>query len=447
MFSEVGQKQPVFGPGVRALVRLLTLGVLVAAGGALWLALSPTPWTWMAERLVRDLPGQVSIAGMDLIGPGELWQPATWELTVEGLEWVPDDPERPAFSVDRASAPLPDLDAWQHRREVHVDWLRIVGLSLHVPTQRPPPPWTPTDDPLALAADRVEIWHTRLQVDEDGPLSGLTASEITGQVDNLRFQPGTRDFSGLGHARIGPLVYGDLAFSQATIDEIVADDRGVVLGGVGFGLASGEGTATLRFEGLLKTQATLTLDTEVTSLRIQDIVAATSDRPSPVRGLVSATGMMQTDPQAERGTSVLTAQVRVPTLVIPLDLQSGTVSPLLRGVLELFGYRPGGGLRLKSLYGPIQLGRGWVSIDGLRSTVLGVAIELRARIDEGQTWILVRRLPRLRNLGALSRATGAVGLVIEGTDDDLYLRIADEAEMKAGRQVGPLRRDGVRLGD
>ena len=58
-----------------------------------------------------------------------------------------------------------------------------------------------------------------------------------------------------------------------------------------------------------------------------------------------------------------------------------------------------------------------------RPTQTHIPIELRARIDQGKTWILVRRLPRLRNLGTLSRATGDIGLVIEGHQDDLWLRV------------------------
>jgi len=446
VFSEVGQKEPLIGPRARALGRACGLGVLLLATTALWLITSPTPWNLLAERLVRDLPGELELTGIDLTGPGDPLDPLTWEVTLEGVRWTPSDPGGPSISVDRLTAPLPDWATWQNQRQIRVPWARVVGLHLDAPTQRPPPPWQATDDTLSVAADRVEVWDARLTVAADDPLPGLTASEIYADLESVTFRPGTRDLRGLGHARIGPLQYGDLPFDSATVGQIVADERGVVLESVAFGLAAGEGTATLRFEGFLKTQTSLGLEASVHRLRIQDIIAATSDRPSPIRGRVSAQALMETDPTQERGAGVLTAQVRVPELIIPLDLEGQTVGPFLRGVLEVFGYRPGGGLRIKSLVGPIQLGRGWVDVDGLRSTVLGVPIEVRARIDQGKTWILVRRLPRLRNLGSLTRATGAVGLVIEGYQDDLWLRVADEAEMKAGRQVGPTRKEGVRVG-
>lgn len=445
MFSEVGQKQPLIGPWARALGRGVALLTLLLTAAVLWVVTSPTPWNLLAERLVRDLPGELEFRGIDLTGPGDPFDPLSWEVTLEGLRWTPSDPGGPSFSVDRLTAPLPDWATWQSQRQIRVPWARIVGLHMTAPTQRPPPAWEPTDAPLSLAADRVELWDTRLTVAEDDPLPGLVAREIYAELEGVTFRPGTRDFRGLGHARIGPLQYGDLLFDSATVGQIVADERGVTLDHVAFGLAAGEGTATLRFEGFLKTQTTLGLEATVHRLRIQDIIAATSDRPSPIRGRVSAEVLMETDPTVERGAGVLTAQVRIPELIIPLDLEGQSVGPFLRGVLEIFGYRPGGGLRIRSLSGPIRLGRGWVAVDGLRSTVLGVPIELRARIDQGKTWILVRRLPRLRNLGTLSRATGDIGLVIEGHQDDLWLRVADAAEMKAGRQVGPLRRDGVRV--
>lgn len=445
VFSEVGQKQALIGPWTRALGRVLLLLSLMLSAGAIWLVTSPSPWNLLAKRLVRDLPGELAFQNIDLTGPGDLFVPTTWEVTLEGLRWSPSDPGGPSFEVDRLTVPLPDWGTWQEQRRLQVPWARVVGLHLTVPTQRPPPPWEATDDPLTLAADEVEVWDTRLTVAPDDPLPGLTASQIYAKIEGVTFRPGTRDFSGLGEARVGPLRYGDLDFESATVPQIVADSRGVVLDGVTFGLAAGTGTASLRFEGFLKTQTTLGLDASVQGLRIQEIISATSDRPSPIRGRVSAEAEMQTDPEAERGTGVLNANVRIPELIIPLDLEGKTVGPFLRGVLEVFGYRAGGGLRIKSLHGPIRLGRGWVSADGLRSTVLGVSLEVRARIDQGKTWILVRRLPRARNLGGLSRSNSAVGLVIEGYRDELWLRVADQAEMKAGRQVGPIRKDGVQV--
>ncbi len=447
MFSEVGQKQPLIGPWTRALSRVLLLLILMLAAGTIWLVTSPTPWNLLAKRLVRDLPGELAFRTLDLTGPGEPLSPSTWEISLEGLRWSPSDPGGPSFEVDKLTVPLPDWVTWQQQRRLQVPWARVVGLHLSVPTQRPPPPWEATDDPLTLAAQEVEVWDTRLTVAPDAPLPGLTASQIYAKLEGVSFRPGSRDFSGRGHARVGPLRYGDLDFDSATVPQIVADSRGVVLDGVTFGLAAGTGTANLRFDGFLKTQTLLGLEATVQGLRIQDIISATSDRPSPIRGRVSAEAFMQTKPDAERGSGVLTASVRVPELFIPLDLEGETVGPFLRGVLELFGYRAGGGLRIKSLYGPIRLGRGWVAVDGLRSTILGVPIEVRARIDQGKTWILVRRLPRVRNRGSLSRSNGAVGLVIEGYQDDLWLRVADPAEMKAGRQVGPLRKDGVQVSD
>ncbi len=447
MFNEVGEQRPLVGTWVRTLARLVGLLTLLGATGALWLVTSPVPWTLLAERLVRDLPGELEIASIDLTGPGDPLNPSTWEITLEGVRWTPTDQGGPRFTATRLVAPLPDWAAWQQRRAVTVPWARVVGLHLEIPEQRPPPPWEVSDDPLTLGADRVEVWDTRFTVHEDDPLVGLAAEAIYAELESVSFCPGTRDFRGLGHARVGPIQYGDLPIDGATVGQIVADERGVVLDGVAYRLAAGSGLATLRFEGLLKSATAMGLDTEVTSLRIQDIVSATSDRPSPIRGRVSAEAAMQTDLAAERGTSVLTAQVRIPELFIPLDLRGEQLGPVLRGALELFGYTQGAGLRIRSLYGPISLGRGWVTVDGLRSTVLGVPIEVKARIDQGKTWILVRRLPRLRNLGTLSRVTGAVGLVIEGHGDDLWLRVADEAEMRSGRQVGRIRKEGVKVSD
>jgi hypothetical protein len=447
VFREVGQKKPLMGPLARVLLRVGVLGVLLTVTFALWLITSPLPWTLLAKRLVRDLPGSLVVQDIDLTGPGNFWEPETWEFTLVGLHWTPDDPEGPVFHLDRLVSPLPDWEEWSNTRELHVPWVRIIGLDLHVPTQRPPPPWERSDNPLSIRIDRVWVWDASFQVDATDSQPGISAGAIYGELKDVRIRPGTRDFSGTGHARIGSLQYGDMPFTGATIGTIVADEQGVLLENAAFGLAAGEGLATLRFEGLLKTATTLTLEADVTSLRLQDIVAATSDRPSPVRGRVSATAQLKTDPTAARGSAILSANVQIPALVIPFDVNMATTGPLLRAMLELFGYQSGDGLNIKSLTGPIRLGQGWIELDGLRSTVLGVAIELRSRIDQNGVWILVRRLPRLRNLGRLTRTTGSVGLVIEGHHDALWLRTANETEMKAGRRVGPFKNEGVRLSD
>lgn len=446
MFSEVGQKQPFFGPWTRGLVRAAVLLVLGLAATLLWAATSPLPWTLLAERLVRDLPGTLEVHGIDLTGPGDPLDPATWEVTLLDVTWTPLEPTQPAFHADRVVSPMPVWESWSASRELHVPWARVVGLDLHLPTQRPPPPWTPTDAPLALRVDRLTLWDAHLQVDADDPLPALTAGEIYGELQSLTFQPGSRDFSALGHARVGTLVRGDLPFTGGTIGSIVADERGVVLDGVVFGLAAGDGRATLRFEGLLKRAATLTLDAELTSLRIQDIVRATSDRGSPVRGLASASVTLVTDPTAERGSAVLDAMVRIPALLIPMDIDLAKTGPVLRGALELFGYRAGDGLRIKSLYGPVQVGSGWISLDGLRSTLLGVPVEVRSRIDDAGVWILVRRLPRIKSVGGHDRSKGAVGLVIEGRHNHLWLRVATEGELQAGRRLGAFKNEGVKVG-
>ena len=72
---------------------------------------------------------------------------------------------------------------------------------------------------------------------------------------------------------------------------------------------------------------------------------------------------------AEKGSGVLTAQVRIPELFIPLDIEANSLAPVLRGVLEIFGYRQGQGLRIKNLHGPIRLGPGWVLV--LEPTCVG----------------------------------------------------------------------------
>ncbi len=346
MFSEVGQREASLGPLSRALLRLGLLGMLLLFAGGLWMATSPKPWSLLAEHLVRDLPGRIEVQDIDLTGPGQLWDPDSWEITLLGLRWTPDDPTRPAFSAERVACSVPDWEAWNQRQEVHLAWARVVGLDLHLPTQRPPPPWEPTDRPLKLRVDHVEAWDAALQVEEDGLLPALTAGDVYAEFQALSFQPGTRDLTGLGQARIGALQYGDLTFSSAEVGSIVADSRGVVLDQLDFGLAGGEGLATLHFEGLLKTASSVALDATVTSLNIQDIIQASSDRPSPVYGRVSATASLQSDPDAEKGSGVLTAQVRIPELFIPLDIEANSLAPVLRGVLEIFGYRQGQGLRI-----------------------------------------------------------------------------------------------------
>ncbi len=445
MFADVGRRRPTFTQWTRAVARLALLCGLLLVSFLLWIATSTWPWTFAAERLFSALPGEASVGTIDWTGPGDPFDPDTWEVSLEQVRWVPDDPARPRFTLDRVVVGLPDLAGFRETRTLRVPWARVVGLRLVFPTQRPPAPWEPSDDPTRVLIDRVQVWDARVEVAEDAPLPGVLAVGAYADLEAVSFVPGTRELTGRGSAQVARVQYGRLPLTDVVVGSMVADERGVVLDEATYRLTGGKGDVRLGFVGLLKRRADLDLTGNVAGIRIQDIIAATSDQRSPVRGLLSAEAAYQAPGDVPRGSSVLRADVRMPVLRIPLDFDPRELGPVLRGVLELVGYEPGDGIRLDNTHGPLRLGRGWVELDGLRSSVLGVTVDVRSRIDQEGAWILVRRVPRLKV--RFSQLTGAVGLVIEGPHEDLRARIATEAELQAGQQLGPWTREGVSISD
>ncbi len=411
-------------PTVVVVAMELLLGLI--AGAVLftaWLVGTPDGLRRLVERLVGDAPLVVSFDDV-AISPGSTWyRPWEWRVVVHELLV---HSEAADVRITWLNLGVPDLMRAWATREVRFDHLEASGLDIRTQV-RPPIPWQPKRTALALlSSDKVTIRGGRIRVDREEGLDAVVGHEIEGDLEKVRYSPGSREIWAEGSLRSAWFDYGLARLGRVEVPNVSASGGRVDFSGATFRFGGGGGRIGGQITSLQRepdVRFTVHLDA-----RAEALFEAATGKASPFQGqlvtdlVVTASGKRKGDAQMGGTANLLGAK-----LALGQDI-NGLLLTLLRQA-PWFQIDTEKRILFGDMEGRINVRPGSVAIERLLYHSFDEEkpsqIEVGGRLDEGEFNFVIRLVPRKHPDKA------GLGAVVWGRPKDVHFRLAHRAELLA----------------
>ncbi len=406
------------------MVQLVLAAIAVVPFLVLDLFLTPEGVRWMADRAQRGLPFHIGIDDFVPLPTGDWRQPNSWRFLVSGFTFEPPNPKAPTFSLDRATLGLEVFRRPDGRWEIDIGDGVVTGLAIEARQQRPPPPWEVQRLAVArVSAKRVRIRDARFTAPRDEPLGAVEAIGLVGVLNDVVFDPGTREVSAEGYVTGERFTTGAITLHRVNMEVFRLVKSSLHLEG-SFVFADAPATVV----GDISTfhiKSAVDLSVAIDRLSLDAAVQAATGRSSPIEGRlglrlrVTAGGDLPRGGSVVEGTGTLREgkiQLGPRTRYLVLDIL--TLAPWV----EVGEDRK---VRLADMRGRLRFERGLASLIELTYPAGQRTLQLDGSVSGGVFHSLVRLLP-LKNRDTRP----GLGVVLEGgKDEGMNVRLATKDDV------------------
>jgi len=376
----------------RLLVTALELIVflpLLAVLGLVWLLLTPEGLSHVLERASQDADSTVTAQGV-AIHPASVWnEPQTWRVVFTGVDMVPKEANRPTIHFDRVVLSMPDVRRLWVLRELHVDQAWLIGMHIQAKQQRAAPKRERKEDALqVLAARTVHVWDASYDAPADDPLPPAGVGGIYGQLNDVVFDPFSREVSGQAALTAQRFYTGTLVLHHIDVDSFEADKGDLVLSG---GSLWWEGQHASVYGTILDidTRARVELTVSLRGARVEQMVQSATGQASPLLGVADVDLVVHSGGELPRGGGYMDAHVELTDAILPLpDGTRGIYKDIVRlaPIAELDDQDR---VILESMVGDLTLRRGTVHLHELLYEAR-IPVVIRGSVDATAMDLYVR---------------------------------------------------------
>jgi hypothetical protein len=212
------------GRGRRVIIGLVVLALLVAAGllAANRLLATPASMERIVVGLADDTPVEVAVTAVQMHRDGGLFSPSTWRAEFTGLEVKSKVATGPSVRAETVIVPVTDLTrAWTAGTHSFGE-VTVEGLRIDLPTQPEMGDWEMDKTQPEWSVDKLVIGSAEVYVAADGVRLSASATGITGTLEDLEYDTGTRILSGNGKLDAKSLQIGTLSMTDPHAERVVA---------------------------------------------------------------------------------------------------------------------------------------------------------------------------------------------------------------------------------
>lgn len=290
--------------------------------GLIWLLLTPEGLGTLLEWTADRRPGTLTVGDI-AIHPASVWDdPSTWKVVFSNVHILPDEDFRPRLHIRHAVLTMPDWERLWRRRELEVPEAWLVGMHIDARQQRSAPKRPRRPEALQLlVAERVHVWDAAYTAPPDDPLPRAEVLGIYGTLDEVRFDPFSREVDGIAHLAARSFRTGDLLLTHVRVETITANRSNLLFEG---GQVRWEGHLA-RVAGRVDNideRADVELEVWMTGAPVEGLVYSATGKPSPLYGVADVDILVRSGGELPRGGGYMDAHVDLRDAMIPLP--SGT---------------------------------------------------------------------------------------------------------------------------
>jgi len=367
-------------------------------GGTAWLLEHPEHIGPLASKLAGWPEGSIVLADLEV---GE-------RVELVGFELHPPKPRAPDVYVARGDVDWPDpWKLWE--REVDLGRVEARGVRVSARTQGGR--GEPKVGGWVLSSTQLTIDDARYTAPETDTLPAVTIEGIDLQVQDVWWQPKSRQIKADGWVRIAAMDLGAIDVTDLRTDDLHLTGTALELGGALFKYGRTEAYATGTITDLDR-RAAVELNVRLVASRVEDAIEDATGRTSPLMGWLNSNVTVVAGGDLPPGGAHISGWVQLTEAHVFAGSSLRWIPKAFLDIAPWFKRGHKGWVRVGNLRGEATFGRGWVDLAYLeRTSKKHRVLQAWGGLQDGQVDVTVRAVPKRspEKAGIGVRVTGPLG--------------------------------------